>query len=184
MTIVRSLAPWIVFGVLSAFLSNGWAALAAVATAVIALALAWRSGRRPSELVIELASLTFFVVLAVIANLVPGSNVSRWAGSASELWLAATVAITLVLHKPFTLAIARTQAPREFWDRPEFYAFNVVITRAWLISFAVAGLVLLALAITNNTAVWFTAPVMVLAIVIPIRYTATLVKRLPNGATA
>ncbi|WP_152364295.1 hypothetical protein [Microlunatus speluncae] len=184
MTFVRSLAPWIVFGVLGAFLPDRWAVLAAAGTALIALGLAWRSGRRPDELVIELSSLAFFTVLALIANLAPASDVSRWAGSASELWLAGTVAVTLALHRPFTLALARAQAPREHWDRPEFYRFNVIISRAWLISFAAAGLILLALAIPDLTALWFTVPVMVLAILIPIRYTASLVKRIPKGTPA
>lgn len=184
MTFLRSLAPWLVFGLLGVLVADRWAALAAAAVAVLLTGLALRSGRRPDQLVIELSTLTFFTGLAVVANLDPSLAVGRWAGSFSQLWLAAVVATTLLRRRPFTLAIARTQAPPEVWDRPEFYAFNVRITRAWLISFAVAGLTLLALAIADRSAVWFTVPIMVLAIVVPVRYTALLQRRRTRGAAA
>jgi len=181
MTIVRSLAGWIAFAVAGAFLDQQIAAVTAVVVAIAVLLLARHGGRRTSELVIEIATVIFFACYTVLAFAVPHAGLRAWVGPASQFWLAATVAITLAIRRPFTLAIARREAPPAVWDAPPFVAFNVRITRAWMISFLLSGLVLAGFALLGWTRAWFTAPVMVAAIIVTIVFTKGQTARLREG---
>lgn len=171
MTIIRSLASWIAFAIAGAFLGPQWAALVALVAAAISLAVPLVQGGRPGEVVIEISSLVFFAAYTIFAFSRPGDDLHDWVSPASQFWLAVTVGITLLIHKPFTLALAKKEAPPESWEHPAFYAFNVRITLAWLISFALSGLILVVLILTGVTAAWITVVVIVLAICAPVVYT-------------
>ncbi|MBO0840795.1 MAG: hypothetical protein J2O49_08250 [Sciscionella sp.] len=178
MTIVRSLSGWIVFAIVGAFAAEGWAALAALVVSVISLWLGFRESRTAATVVIEIATTVFFAGLTVLLFAAPQLHPGVWVSVASQLWLAGTVGVTLAIGKPFTLAIAKREAPPEFANTPRFYAFNVTITRAWLISFLVAAILLAGLAIAGVTNAWLTIPIIVLAIAVPLAYTRRLVGEL------
>jgi hypothetical protein len=47
---------------------------------------------------------------------------------------------SVIVRRPFTLAIARTQVPAEFWDCLRFLAVNMVLTGIWTAAFAAAAI--------------------------------------------
>lgn len=177
MTIVRSLSPWIVYAVLSAFVADRVAALACAILAAALVALSRRAGRRVDELVLEVSSFVFFTGYAVLDWTVGGPNLPHWVGAASQFWLAATVLVTLLIGKPFTLALAKQEAPREVWDTPWFHRFNVTITRAWLLSFTVSGVVLAVATALGATSLWLSVACIALAIAVPVIFTRRLIAR-------
>jgi len=111
MSILRSLAPFILYTVLAPLISPIGAAVVALALTVVLLAVARRRGVTVDRQVIEVSSLTYFAVYAVILLLFPHSDTGRWTGAAIQLWLGITVIATVIVHKPFTLPIAGP-APR------------------------------------------------------------------------
>lgn len=178
MSILRSLAPFILYAVLAPLTSPSGAAVAALALAVVLLAVARRRGVSVDRLVIEVSSLTFFAVYAVVLLLYPHSDTERWTGAAIQLWLGITVIATVVVHKPFTLPIARTRAPQHLWATPEFLHFNMIISSAWAASFIVSAAIVGGLAALGNAPTLAVIAIMVLAIVVPVLYTNVRVKRM------
>ncbi|GAB3715253.1 hypothetical protein [Mariniluteicoccus flavus] len=184
MPIVRSLSQWIVYAVLSAFVADRFAALACAILAAILLAIAARSAKSTGEVVLELSSCAFFVIYAVLDWVVGGPVLPRWVGAASQIWLAATVLITLLAHRPFTLALAKREAPKEVWDTPEFYKFNVIITRVWLICFTVSAIILSVAAAMGLSSIWLSVFCIALAIAVPVIFTNRLLARQRSAMAA
>lgn len=178
MVILRSLAPFILYAVLAPLTSQIGAAVAALALTVVLLALARRRGTPVDQQVIQLSSLGFFTAYAVVCLLFPHSDTGRWTGAAIQLWLGITVIATLVVRKPFTQPIARTRAPRQVWDTPEFLHFNMVISSAWAASFIVSAAIVGVLAALGNAPTLVVVVIMVLAIVVPVLYTNLRVKKM------
>lgn len=182
MTIVRSLASWIAFAIAGALFVPPIAALVGLVAAVIGLAIPLGGGRRLAELVVETSGVLFFAGYVAITVAVDGADFHEWVTPAAQFWLAATVGATLVAGRPFTLEIAKTQAPPEIWDEQFFGDFNVRITTAWLISFMVAGSVLTALLVAGSHQAWMSIVVTVAAIVTPVVYTRRQVEALRKAA--
>ncbi len=176
MSIIRSLAPFIVYAVLSAVASELVAAGAALVLTAALLAQALLTGSKPAELVVNWACLVFFVGYVTICLALPHGPQGQWIGAAIQLWLAATTTFTLAIRRPFTLAIAKTQAPEQVWNTPEFLRFNLKITRVWAICFLISGLVVATLVALGHSSIAATVVIMVVAILVPVRYTDHLVK--------
>lgn len=171
MTIIRALSGWIVFAIVGSFADSRIAAVAALVTAVVSLLLGIRGTRSLAANVIESSTVVYFVLLVGVSFMsLHLSHLNSWVAAASALWLGLTVAITLAIRRPFTLAIAKSEAPREIWDLPEFYRFNVDITRAWMISFLVSGVVIVVLTASGVGATGLAAVIQVVAIVAAIVY--------------
>ena len=82
----------------------------------------------------------------------------------------------LLAGRPFTAAIARRQAPPAVHHTAGFRALNRRITGAWLVSFVVSGVVLLAaIALLGADAAYATFVVIPLSIILPVRYTDTII---------
>lgn len=130
----RSFLPWIAFGAIASA-SWQWAAVVAFAIGLRALVSQRRAGVPADALILEISTCAHFAVLAAIAFKFPHSPLKHYDGAFSLAWLAATVWITLAVHRPFTLGIARRQAPQEVWNAPHFIRLNVVLTTVWAVAF-------------------------------------------------
>jgi hypothetical protein len=135
---VRGFIPWILSGVISVT-DWRWGAAAGLLSALLLLRQDRRRGFALDSEILEISSLVYFAVIGAIAMAVPHSALRNHTDVASFCWLALTAWGTLVIGRPFTLGIARRQTPREFWDRPEFFRINAVITAAWGAGFTFIG---------------------------------------------
>ncbi|MDT0462605.1 hypothetical protein [Streptomyces gibsoniae] len=137
MNYVRGFAPWLCYAALSPFdwrLGMGAAALAAL------LLLAGQLRARSVDL-LGAATCAFFVVMAGVAVADPASGLQHWTCALANGTLAVVAAASLAVRRPFTLSIARTQVPREFWNAPRFIRVNMVLTTIWAAGFTTAAIV-------------------------------------------
>ena len=163
---VRGFAPWICYAALSAF---DWR-LGMCAAAAAALVLLAGQLRGRSVDLLGAATCAFFVVMAAIAVADPKSGLHQWTCALANGTLAVTALASLAVRRPFTLSIARTQVPREFWHRPRFIHVNYVLTSVWASAFsagAVACALIVGYAHSNATAL---VTVQVLAFVVPFAF--------------
>ena len=164
MNYVRGFAPWLCYAVLSAFdwrLGLGTAALAAL----VLLLLQLRGGNID---ILGAATCAFFVVTAIVAIADPASVLHNWITPLANGVLAATALTSLIVRKPFTLSIARTQVPEKFWRSPRFIQVNMVLTSIWASAFtasAIASALVIAFA---HAATVPLVVIQILAFVIPV----------------
>ncbi|MEV7283269.1 hypothetical protein AB0O01_01655 [Streptomyces sp. NPDC093252] len=128
---IRGFVPWIASGVVSAVADWRWGAVAGFVTGVLLLVQDRRRGVALDALVLEASSIVYFAVIGTYAFLSPDSAVAEYNGTLSFVWLAGTAWLGLAVQRPFTLGIARRQAPEEYWSHPGFIAVNKVITAVW-----------------------------------------------------
>jgi len=146
---LKSFLPWIAFAVVATQFDWRWSGLTGLVLSAGLLLLARREGRKADTLVIEWSALVFFALLTALAFSFPASPLKTYTGALTDVWLALTAWGSLAMGQPFTLGIARTMTPPEFWDNPVFRRVNVIITTVWAASFtvgAIAGIALLAYA--------------------------------------
>lgn len=144
MSFLRSFSPWIVFAAVTPLDWRFGAVAGGVAGLLLAAHLRRAAGQPADALLLDLSSVVFFALVAVLAFADPGSPVRSWVGALSLAWLAATAWLSLAVGHPFTLAIARLSTPRELWGNPVFRRTNVIITMVWAATFtAVAAAVAL-----------------------------------------
>ncbi|MGD6743611.1 hypothetical protein ACOKM3_17410 [Streptomyces sp. BH106] len=141
MAYLRSFLPWIAVSVLIGTIDVRYALLVGLVLAVALAAGQRRAGRAWDALVIEVSAAAFFAVGTGIAFALPDSDfVEHYASAGSSIWLALIAWGSLVIGRPFTLGIAKTQVPEEFWGSPVFRKVNVAITAVWAASFTVSGI--------------------------------------------
>jgi hypothetical protein len=165
MSYLRGFAPWIAFALIGA-VSWQWGALLALLCGVGLLLLARRSRFTPDSQILEISTVAYFAALTAVAFSVPDSALRHYTGPLAMGWLALTAFGTLAIGTPFTLGIAKRQAPRELWDSPVFKKVNQVLTTVWATAFAVTALTLLVLNLAQLGAV-ATIPVQVAGFIIP-----------------
>jgi hypothetical protein len=93
-------------------------------------------------MIIEIGSAVFFTALAILAFADPHSGLHHYSAALANGTLALMALISLAIHRPFTLGIAKQSTPREYWDMPAFIRVNVVITAVWTTSFVVTAVVI------------------------------------------
>jgi hypothetical protein len=172
MTYVRSFLPWIVYAVVPSAHWQ-WGALAALAVALVLIAAQVRAGHRADAMIIELGSAAFFAVLTVVAFTADPAGLRPYSAALANATLAVIALVSLAVRRPFTLGIAKRTTPREFWELAPFVHANVVITRVWAASFAVAAVVLALVA--GHTAV--VVAVQIAGLAVPIAVTNRYVAR-------
>jgi hypothetical protein len=133
--LLLSFAPFIAFVALEHLFHLLPALLAAAAIAAILVLRDALSPKRTVKL-LEVATVALFGGLAA------------WVAASGDQWsvmgvrlrvdagLLAIVLLSMALRRPFTLAYAKEQAPREVWSRPGFLRMNFVLTAAWALAFA------------------------------------------------
>ncbi|WP_406193388.1 hypothetical protein OH807_02675 [Kitasatospora sp. NBC_01560] len=137
---LRSFVPWIAVAVLTGTVDLRWAALTGLVLAVVLVVAQRRAGRGWDAQVIEAGAVLFLAAYTCAAFAAPHSAfLAHYGPPLSSLWLAATAWGSLVLGRPFTLGIARTQAPEHLWQSPLFLRINRVITTVWAAAFTLSG---------------------------------------------
>lgn len=167
---LKSFAPWIAYAVGSAIGDWRYGAAAGLATGAVVLVQQHRG--RGVELLTTVTTVFFAVVLPIaVAN--PHAGIHQYMAALSLGTLGAAATASLLVRKPFTLAIARQSTPAELWDNPLFYRVNAVITSVWAVSFVATALVCAAIAhqYPDGIALWVTAQI--IGFVIPARFTRT-----------
>ncbi|WP_369235058.1 hypothetical protein AB5J56_24765 [Streptomyces sp. R21] len=140
MQYLRSFLPWIVVSLLIGSIDVRYALLAGLVAAVALIAYQRGQGRAWDAQVVEISAALFFAVATTVAFAASGSAfVEHYASAGSSLWLALTAWGSLAIGRPFTLGIARTTVPAEFWNNPLFLRVNKVITAVWAASFTITG---------------------------------------------
>ena len=135
---LRSFLPFIVFAAIAGAAWQ-WAALAAFVVGMRILLEDRKAGVPNDALILQYSNAAYFAVLAAVAFALPHSELKHYCGALSMAWIGATMTATLAIHQPFTLGIARRQAPREVWNSPYFLRMNTVLTTVWGVSFLVAA---------------------------------------------
>jgi hypothetical protein len=168
---LRGFLPWIAYPIAAAAVD--WQTAALIAFAVAAAGIAWsrRSdiGREP----FTIAAACFFGALALIAFADPTSSVHRYVGALTPAALAVAAAISIALHRPFTVPFAKRVAPIEFWDTPMFEHINIVLTAVWATSFAAMAIVIAAVIAIHPAAGGIIIAAQIAGLLIPLRICRT-----------
>jgi hypothetical protein len=172
MSYLLTFAPWIVYALISGDspTSKLYGALGGFVMSVIVLAVAFSRGSRADALIIEIGSGAFLAALAVVAFASPGCALLDYAPALSSAALAVTAWVSLAIHRPFTLGIAKRSTPTTVWDRPVFRRTNVIITTVWATSFTLSALAL-AVVVRGNGGTPARTVVQILAFAIPMVFT-------------
>ena len=163
--------PWVVY----AFVATGdewrWGAIAGLVIAVVLVIVDRRGGKAWDQMVIETSAAVFFAVLTVYSLARPHSALTLYGPSLVNVWLAVTAWGSLAIRRPFTLGIARSQAPETVWRTARFYRINVIITSVWAVAFTVAGVTLAWVLAVDPRATALVIAIKVLTFVIPAAFT-------------
>lgn len=175
---LRGFVPWIAFAAVSPA-GWRWGAVAGLLLGIYRVVQDRRAGVAADALVLEHSTVAWFAALTVFSLALPDSPAQHYTGALSLGWLAATAWGGLAAGRPFTLGIARRQAPVELWEHPAFLRINVVLSTVWAASFtATAALLTVASAADLGSAV--SVPLQILGFAAPAVFTA----RYPERARA
>lgn len=168
---LRGFVPWIAFGVVSGFADWRAGAVSALVLAVLLLVQGLRTGHGLDEAVIETSATLFFVVVCVLAFVMPHSAIQHYTGPLAMGWLAVTAWGSIAVRRPFTLGIARRSVPEQFWGNPAFYRVNAIITSVWATAFTITALVLWVVDATMANPTALSVAVQVAGFVVPAVFT-------------
>jgi uncharacterized membrane protein len=169
--------PWIIFWVVANSPST-WE-YGALGAALAAIILALPSAGRRRLKVLDVATIVFFLAMAVIGAVVGAEDrdwLDRWSMvlSSGALGLIALGSLAFV---PFTEQYAREQTPRELWRSPVFRRINRVLTLVWGLTFiATAALGCIAV-VAPGTSDWTNWILPVVLIVGAFKFTARYPER-------
>ena len=166
---LRSFLPFIVFAALAGSAWQ-WAAAAAFVIGVRLLMQDRKAGHPNDALILQYSNCGYFAALAVVAFAAPHSDLKHYCGALSFAWIGATMTSTLLVHRPFTLGIARQKAPKEVWNSPWFLRMNNVITTVWGVAFLVTA-VILAVLVASGAATAVVIACQVIGFAVPAVFT-------------
>ncbi len=135
MSIILSLAPFVVFFVLMRLGSPLVGLGGAFAVSIVLGIRQWWRGETVK--VLEVGSLILFGLLVLYTLVFRSEWTVATVRLAVDGGLFVIVAVSLLINRPFTLQYARESVPQEFWSSPLFLATNRHITAAWAGAFAV-----------------------------------------------
>lgn len=132
------LSPWILYSLVEGEGRLELSSALAFGLALTILMVGWLRGGKPKLLewsdVIFFGALAIFVALAAVGT---HAWLERWSGEVANVALVVIALGSIALRRPFTLAYAKEQAPRELWENPSFLRTNYLITWAWAIAFLI-----------------------------------------------
>ncbi len=163
---LKSFAPWIAFAAGSAM--GDWRS--GVAAGLVVLA---QQRRGPGVELLTAVTTAFFAVFLPIALASPDAGVRPYLAALALGTLGVAATASLLVGKPFTVALARRSTPPELWDDPLFLRVNTVITAVWAASFTVTALVGAVLAHEHSHAVPLWVVAQVVGFVVPVSFTRT-----------
>ncbi len=184
--ILLSFAPWVLFSVFTGLMS---VTIAALVGFLAELLLTIRNGVKHQLKLFELGSLVFFFALTMSSLFVASTWLTMWARELGNITLFLLALGSILIGKPFTLQYARESVDQQYWDSPQFFTINVVISWVWCATFAVmttsAGVVILARMHENLLFNWL-LPIIVplLALLFTIWYPKWVHQRIGAGQQA
>jgi hypothetical protein len=180
-SIFAGFAPWIIFDVVASPSTWEFAALAALIASVVLAGPELREGR---FMMLDIAGIVFFAVLAALAIFLDRSAldwVERYAQVISSGALA-LIALGSLAFLPFTEQYARLGASRDVWASPVFKKINRDLTAVW-------GLVFLITAVLGYVALhvdtgrdWLNWIIPIGLLVLAIKFTARYPDHVTRGA--
>jgi len=174
---LKSFAPWIAYAAGAAISDWRYGAAAGLATGAVVLL---QQHRGHGVELLTAVTTVFFAAVLPIAIVDPEAGIHQYMAALSLGTLGAAATASLLVHKPFTLAIARQSTPAELWDHPLFHRVNAVITSVWAASFVATALVCAALAHQYPDLVPLWVAAQIIGFVIPARFT----RRYPDHVRA
>ncbi len=131
MAIFFSFVPWFIFWI---FLSLRMIEIAALGGFVFALLIiifdVWK---KYSIKILQLGTLIFFFIIAILAFVVNLDWLGRWVNPIGTIALALIMFISIIIKKPFTLQYAKETTPIVKWKSPQFIRVNYIISWVWFI---------------------------------------------------
>ncbi|KAB8196508.1 hypothetical protein FH608_007170 [Nonomuraea phyllanthi] len=164
--------PWILYAVIATGDEWRWGAITGLVIALVLVALDRRAGKTWDMMVIETSAALFFACLTVLSLAAPHSPLTPYGPALVNVWLAGTAWGSMAIRRPFTLGIARTMAPKEVWETPQFYRVNAVITAVWAVAFTIAAISLTIVLNVSPHATTLVIAIKVLSFVLPAVFTA------------
>lgn len=183
MQILLAFAPFIVFAILDRFVG---AVSGLVAAAIVALLLLARDvlvTKRPPK-ILDIGTAVLFGGLALYSLIAKPAWSVIGVRVCVDCGLLAVVLLSIVFGKPFTLQYAREQVAPEFWDSPEFYRTNLVISSVWAVAFAVMVIAELLLLYSPNMPQRAGVIIIILALVGAVKFTGWYPDRLRSSRRA
>lgn len=101
----------------------------------IGLILWDRIGRRAEPKALEIATAALFLLIYGYVRLTSSDPSVVQVRLALDLGLLMIAAVSLAIRKPFTLQYAREATPAAFWNTPEFFRKNMLISAVWAAAF-------------------------------------------------
>jgi hypothetical protein len=146
--------PWIIFWVVANSPST-WE-YGAIGAAVAAILLAIPTAGRHGVKTLDVVTIVFFVVLAVVGAIVQAHDrdwLDRYSMviSSGALGLVALVSLAFV---PFTEQYARESTAPEVWRMPAFRRINRVLTLVWALAFLATAVLGYIAVIAPSTSDW------------------------------
>jgi uncharacterized membrane protein len=174
---VAGFIPWIIFWVVASSPSTWEYGAIGAALAAVILALPSASRRRPK--ILDVATIVFFVAVAVIGAVVGAEDrdwLDRWSMvlSSGALGLIALGSLAFV---PFTEQYAREETPPEMWGNPEFRRINRVLTLVWGLTFLATAVLGCIAVIAPSTSDWTNWILPIVLIVGAFKFTARYPQR-------
>ena len=146
--------PWIIYW---SFSGPGLWTIAILGGLITAVALVtWRWFKRRDLKTMEIVTLGYFAVHAIITLALGSSFLKTYGPIANSLVLAGMAFGTLAMKNPFTYQYAKEDWDKSYWSDPAFIRINEIITAVWGWIFIFnAGLGALAVFVFPTQELWF-----------------------------
>jgi uncharacterized membrane protein len=169
--------PWIIFWVVAQSPST-WE-YGAIGAALAAILLAVPDIGRGRAKMLDIATIVFFVALAIIGAVVEPVDrdwLDEYSGviSSGVLGLLALGSLAFV---PFTEQYARESTPPEVWKLPAFRRINRVLTLVWALAFLATAVLAYIAIIAPSTSDWTNWVLPIVLIVGAFKFTAAYAAR-------
>lgn len=128
MSLLLGLIPWLIFRVVESSTSFPTAALAGLLAAVVLAAARRDLG------VLNAGMAALFAAFVAASFVVDQDWLVTYAPVLADAGLAAVMAGSVLVGRPFTEAFARRRTPAHYWDTPRFRQVNIVISGAWTVA--------------------------------------------------
>ena len=132
--LLLAFSPWIFFKIITSHHSLAALKVGIIAALIISIVLAIKGIHRGFILV---GSLAFFIFGVIAINIMDNMWVIRHIAVLANGTLASLSWISIFIGQPFTLAYAKKEVDKKYWDSPQFIRKSYVITGSWALVFTI-----------------------------------------------